>query len=106
MDEGHRIKNKDCRLVKELKHYKSANRLLLTGTPLQNNLKELWSLLHFIMPVIFNDFKIFDSSFEFSKSKTNNLLAEQNMAKTLHGILKPFLLRRIKLDGIQSKIIF
>lgn len=46
---GHRIKNLNCKLIQELKSYSSANRLLLTGTPLQNNLKELWSLLNFIV---------------------------------------------------------
>jgi ATP-dependent DNA helicase len=46
---GHRIKNLNCKLIRELKSYNSANRLLLTGTPLQNNLKELWSLLNFIV---------------------------------------------------------
>ena len=48
-DEGHRIKNLNCKLIRELKSYDSANRLLLTGTPLQNNLRELWSLLNFIV---------------------------------------------------------
>lgn len=48
-DEGHRIKNLNCKLILELKSYDSANRLLLTGTPLQNNLRELWSLLNFIV---------------------------------------------------------
>ena len=43
VDEGHRIKNMNCRLIRELKTYNTANRLLLTGTPLQNNLSELWS---------------------------------------------------------------
>lgn len=51
---GHRIKNLNCKLVQELKSYDSANRLLLTGTPLQNNLKELWSLLNFIVPPALN----------------------------------------------------
>ena len=49
IDEGHRIKNLNCKLIQELKSYDSANRLLLTGTPLQNNLRELWSLLNFIV---------------------------------------------------------
>lgn len=57
IDESHRIKNLNCVLIKELMSYKSANRLLLTGTPLQNNLEELWSLLNFLMPEIFNDRK-------------------------------------------------
>ena len=49
VDEGHRLKNMHCRLIKSLKLYSSTNRLLLTGTPLQNNLDELWSLLNFLM---------------------------------------------------------
>jgi ATP-dependent DNA helicase len=59
VDEGHRLKNLDCKLLRDLKSYKSANRLLLTGTPLQNNLSELWSLLNFLMPEIFNDLDAF-----------------------------------------------
>ena len=60
VDEGHRLKNLNCRLLRELKTYHSANRLLLTGTPLQNNLSELWSLLNFLMPDIFNDLTAFE----------------------------------------------
>lgn len=58
VDEGHRIKNLNCKLVRELKSYQSANRLLLTGTPLQNNLSELWSLLNFLMPDLFDDLNV------------------------------------------------
>lgn len=47
VDEGHRIKNMKCRLIRELKRFNADNKLLLTGTPLQNNLSELWSLLNF-----------------------------------------------------------
>lgn len=50
VDESHRLKNLNCKLIRELMSYQSANRLLLTGTPLQNNLDELWSLLNFLMP--------------------------------------------------------
>uniref|UniRef100_H3CDL5 Proliferation-associated SNF2-like protein n=1 Tax=Tetraodon nigroviridis TaxID=99883 RepID=H3CDL5_TETNG len=49
VDEGHRIKNLNCRLVRELKRLPTDNKLLLTGTPLQNNLAELWSLLNFLL---------------------------------------------------------
>jgi len=71
VDEGHRLKNMDCKLMQEIKQYESAGRMILTGTPLhvsllwrsrtpltpsmQNNLSELWSLLNFILPDIFND---------------------------------------------------
>ena len=50
VDEGHRIKNMNCRLIRELKRFNADNKLLLTGTPLQNNLAELWSLLNFLLP--------------------------------------------------------
>jgi len=54
VDEGHRLKNYQCKLLEQLKQLKVANRLLITGTPLQNNLTELWSLLNFILPAIFD----------------------------------------------------
>ena len=62
---GHRLKNMNCRLIKELKAIcdvnpaQPCNRLLLTGTPLQNNLTELWSLLNFLLPSIFDDLESF-----------------------------------------------
>lgn len=50
VDEAHRLKNDDSLLYKALKEFDTNHRLLVTGTPLQNSLKELWALLHFIMP--------------------------------------------------------
>jgi chromodomain-helicase-DNA-binding protein 1 len=50
VDEAHRLKNEDSLLYKSLKEFDTNHRLLITGTPLQNSLKELWALLHFIMP--------------------------------------------------------
>ena len=105
IDEGHRIKNLNCRLIRELQSYQSANRLLITGTPLQNNLAELWSLLHFLMPSIFDKLESFESWFDFSALKEKNgyeqILSEdrkKNLVASLHAILKPFLLRRVKAD--------
>ena len=105
IDEGHRIKNLNCRLIQELQSYQSANRLLITGTPLQNNLAELWSLLHFLMPTIFNKLESFEAWFDFSALKEKNgyeqILSEdrkKNLVASLHAILKPFLLRRVKAD--------
>ena len=109
IDEGHRIKNLNCRLVQELKSYDSANRLLLTGTPLQNNLTELWSLLNFILPEIFDDAAEFERWFDFSslkdKKSSKHILDEEqknSLVTNLHLILKPFLLRRLKVDVEKS----
>jgi ATP-dependent DNA helicase len=105
IDEGHRIKNLDCRLIRELQQFQSANRLLITGTPLQNNLTELWSLLHFLLPTVFDKLSTFESWFDFSglkdKDSYEQLLSEerqQYLVKSLHAVLKPFLLRRVKTD--------
>ena len=105
VDEGHRLKNMNCRLIKELMSYNSANRLLLTGTPLQNNIAELWSLLHFLLPEVFNDLDSFERWFDFSevlddKNEENGKSSKRktSLVSTMHAILKPFLLRRVKTD--------
>ncbi|RMD41265.1 hypothetical protein DV735_g3879, partial [Chaetothyriales sp. CBS 134920] len=110
VDEGHRLKNMNCRLIKELMTYNSANRLLLTGTPLQNNITELWSLLHFLLPEVFNDLDSFERWFDFSsvlddekdgdegQQKGKARRRKHNLVSSMHAILKPFLLRRVKTD--------
>eukprot|EP01139_Manchomonas_bermudensis_P015775 Amastigsp_a510994_13.p1 type:complete len:724 gc:universal Amastigsp_a510994_13:125-2296(+) len=105
VDEGHRLKNMDCRLLRELKTYSSANKLLLTGTPLQNSLKELWALLNFLLPDIFDDAVAFEDWFGFAELEAEAGLEravaaeeENTMVSKLHGILRPFLLRRLKTD--------
>ncbi|XP_026209445.1 lymphoid-specific helicase isoform X2 [Anabas testudineus] len=102
VDEGHRIKNLNCRLVRELKMLPTDNKLLLTGTPLQNNLAELWSLLNFLLPEVFDDLKSFESWFDIDTlGEAESVVAaerEQNILSMLHQILTPFLLRRLKSD--------
>lgn len=114
VDEGHRLKNFECILVQYLKRLRVGNRLLLTGTPLQNNLQELWSLLNFILPDIFHDLELFQLWFNFdeiAEAGENVNAAERKMiqkeiqvllVKNLHAILKPFLLRRVKRDVVQG----
>lgn len=108
IDEGHRLKNMNCKLITELKKIRSQNRLLITGTPLQNNLNELWSLLNFILPDIFQDLDLFQKWFDFSSltdlkqdsdESTQKLIdskIQEALVQNLHTILKPFLLRRLK----------
>ncbi|XP_059536317.1 probable global transcription activator SNF2L1 isoform X6 [Myotis daubentonii] len=97
IDEAHRIKNEKSKLSEIVREFKSTNRLLLTGTPLQNNLHELWALLNFLLPDAFNSAEDFDSWFD-----TKNCLGDQKLVERLHAVLKPFLLRRIKTDVEKS----
>ena len=59
VDEGHRLKNRNCRLGQELRRIPSKHRMLLTGTPLQNDMEELWSLLNYLQPDLFNHWELF-----------------------------------------------
>ncbi|CAM0875081.1 unnamed protein product [Alopecurus aequalis] len=104
VDEGHRLKNTKCKLLRELKRIPMDNKLLLTGTPLQNNLAELWSLLNFILPDIFSSHQEFESWFDFTGLRDEEQQEETDEKKRvlvvskLHAILRPFLLRRMKED--------
>lgn len=112
LDEGHRIKNRNCRLLRELKSLKSISRLLLTGTPIQNSLEELWSLLNFCSPAIFDDLEVFQSWFDFKNigqdtSVDDILDVEENdrIVSKLHEILRPFVLRRLKKETLGDLIL-
>jgi len=73
IDEGHRLKNFNCKLLRNLKLLPVDNTLLLTGTPLHNNLAELWSFLNFILPQIFTRLSEFESWIDFSGRQMNAL---------------------------------
>jgi SWI/SNF-related matrix-associated actin-dependent regulator of chromatin subfamily A member 5 len=104
IDEAHRIKNENSVLAKRVRQVESQYRLLLTGTPLQNNLHELWALLNFLLPDIFSSSEDFDSWFSGGASKSDQATAnatglkDQDVVRKLHALLRPFLLRRLKVD--------
>ncbi|KAF6767798.1 hypothetical protein AHF37_10448 [Paragonimus kellicotti] len=87
----------DNLVIQQVRQFRSQNRLLITGTPLQNNLHELWSLLNFLMPELFASSDLFDDLFKLNSDQ------EQNLVQRLHAVLKPFLLRRIKAD-VEKKL--
>lgn len=101
LDEAQQIKNASSMRWKALLNIKCRNRLLLTGTPIQNSMAELWALLHFIMPSIFDSHTEFNDWFSkdiesHASGNQGNLDAHQ--LQRLHMILKPFMLRRVKSD--------
>lgn len=93
VDEAHRLKNDDSLLYKALYDFQTNHRLLITGTPLQNSLKELWALLHFIMPGKFETWE------DFEKLHGN---AEAKGYAKLHKQLEPYILRRVKKEVEKS----
>eukprot|EP01128_Nolandella_sp_AFSM9_P007288 TRINITY_DN3948_c0_g1_i1.p1 TRINITY_DN3948_c0_g1~~TRINITY_DN3948_c0_g1_i1.p1 ORF type:complete len:811 (-),score=128.48 TRINITY_DN3948_c0_g1_i1:318-2750(-) len=102
VDEAHRLKNFECLLIRELRQLHTDNRLLLTGTPLQNNLTELWSLLNFILPDVFDNLDNFKHWFDFDTVLDDEKRPDESvlssLVQKLHRIIRPFMLRRLKSD--------
>ncbi|KAL5289206.1 EP400 family protein [Megaselia abdita] len=98
LDEAQNIKNFKSQRWQLLLNFATEQRLLLTGTPLQNNLMELWSLMHFLMPHVFQSHREFKEWFSNPVTGMIEGNAEYNesIIKRLHKVLRPFLLRRLK----------
>ncbi|CDW56227.1 SNF2 N and HSA and Helicase C domain containing p rotein [Trichuris trichiura] len=98
LDEAQNIKNFKSMRWQALLNFNTTRRLLLTGTPLQNSLMELWSLMHFLMPNVFQSHSDFREWF--SNPLTNmidgSVEFDEQLVKRLHKVLRPFLLRRLK----------
>jgi ATP-dependent helicase STH1/SNF2 len=106
VDEGHRMKNAQSKLSSTItQYYHTRFRLILTGTPLQNSLPELWALLNFVLPTIFKSVTSFDEWFNTPFANTGGQdkmeLSEEEqllVIRRLHTVLRPFMLRRLKKD--------
>nr|CAB3469615.1 unnamed protein product [Digitaria exilis] len=94
VDEGHRLKNKDSKLFGQLKEYNTKHRVLLTGTPVQNNLDELFMLMHFLEGESFGSIAELQEEFKD--------INQDKQIEKLHGMLKPHLLRRFKKDVMKE----
>lgn len=111
IDEGHRMKNAASKLSATLLQYEAGHRILLTGTPLQNSLSELWALLNFLLPKIFSSADTFEQWFTSplaaagGGSEDAALTEEESLLviNRLHQVLRPFLLRRLKTE-VESQL--
>ncbi len=94
VDEAHRLKNSSSKFFRFLSGYSINYKMLLTGTPLQNNLEELFYLLNFLTPAKFNNLEVFQSNF--------TDIAKEEQVHKLHEMLGPHMLRRLKADVLKS----
>ncbi|GMI09136.1 hypothetical protein TrVE_jg12629 [Triparma verrucosa] len=99
IDEAHRLKNEASMFSQTIRSYETRYRLLLTGTPLQNNLHELWALLNFLVPDVFSSSEQFDEWFNLDIDDGES---KKELIGQLHKILRPFMLRRLKADVEKS----
>jgi DNA helicase INO80 len=105
LDEAQAIKSSASARWKTLLSFQCRNRLLLTGTPIQNSMQELWALLHFIMPSLFDSHDEFSEWFskDIEGNSENKGAMNDSQLRRLHMILKPFMLRRIK-KNVQNEL--
>lgn len=98
LDEAHYIKNPNTKMAQTARKINAKHRFCLTGTPMENNLSELWSLFHFMMPAFLGHYKDFNKNYRNPIEKEN----DQILKMKLINRVKPFILRRLKTDVIQE----
>ncbi|XP_004956997.1 ATP-dependent helicase BRM isoform X1 [Setaria italica] len=113
IDEAQRMKDRDSVLARDLDRYRCQRRLLLTGTPLQNDLKELWSLLNLLLPEVFDSSKAFQDWFSKPFQRDGPTHSEEDdwletekkviIIHRLHQILEPFMLRR-RVEDVEGSL--
>lgn len=115
LDEGHKIKNKDTHIAQTVKRIRSRSRFVITGTPIQNSLSELWSIFDFINPNMLGSHNTFQEEFESRIKKCSTERERQisyQYSVMLRSIIEPFIMRRMKhqvdhmLPGKVDKVIF
>ena len=94
VDEGHRLKNSGSKLFSLLNSFSFRHRVLLTGTPLQNNIGEMYNLLNFLQPTSFPSLSSFEEKF--------NDLTTAEKVDELKKLVAPHMLRRLKKDAMQN----
>lgn len=105
LDEGHKIRNPNTAITIYCKELRTPNRVILSGTPMQNNLIELWSLFDFVFPMRLGTLVNFRQAFEvpikqggYANSTNLQILTAQKCAETLKATISPYLLQRLKID--------
>ncbi|KAL2256949.1 hypothetical protein VTK26DRAFT_861 [Humicola hyalothermophila] len=105
LDEGHKIRNPNTAITIYCKELRTPNRIILSGTPMQNNLTELWSLFDFIYPMRLGTLVSFRNQFEipirlggYANATNLQIMTAQKCAETLKETISPYLLQRLKVD--------
>eukprot|EP01038_Epipyxis_sp_PR26KG_P013175 gene13175-17653_t len=102
LDEGHKIKNRNSQVADACSKMKAIFKLILTGTPVQNNLTESWSLLNFLFPTIFTTSINFDTAFDLTSSKTKSMNIDRDTLNKAHYLMRIYVLRRLKIEVEQT----
>ncbi|XP_071797517.1 DNA excision repair protein ERCC-6-like isoform X2 [Asterias amurensis] len=109
LDEGHKIRNPDAAVTQACKQFRTCHRLILSGSPMQNNLRELWSLIDFVFPGKLGTLPVFMEKFSvpitiggYSNATQVQVQTAYKCASVLRDTINPYLLRRLKADVKQN----